>query len=471
MKPISIAIIGGGFSGTLAAIHLTRRIPHASIVLFETAAEVGPGLAYQSSAAQRLLNVPAGHMSAFVDVPDDFVLFASRELDRPVGRDEFLTRSLYGAYLKERLLQARAVSSRLEVRRAEVADIVASEDGESATLVLRDGKTFHATRVVLATGNQDSAFSQSVWATHVKQVRDPLAYEDIPTRAPVVIIGSGLSMIDAVSELEQRGHQGPIHVTSRHGLLPQVYEAPSEVEPPSLENLPDANLRQSVRQFRKAIKAHEAAGGSWRDIFSALRASTPALWQELSPRDRQRFLRFLSPFWETHRHQCAPQTRAYIDQLIQQERLILHRGTLVSVERDGEGWIVELAARAKDQPTRRLQAARILDATGPARDLQSIRQPLIRNLVRRGFLTSDLHRLGARTHTDYRALQRDGLPSPWLHVVGPMLRARYFEATAVPELRLHTAALAARIRQELVPDKSIADDKVEEDLPALAASF
>ena len=37
----------------------------------------------------------------------------------------------------------------------------------------------------------------------------------------------------------------------------------------------------------------------------------------------------------------------------------------------------------------------------------------------------------------------------WLYVTGPMLRARYFEATAVPELRLHTAALAARLANEL----------------------
>jgi uncharacterized NAD(P)/FAD-binding protein YdhS len=115
---------------------------------------------------------------------------------------------------------------------------------------------------------------------------------------------------------------------------------------------------------------------------------------------------------------------------------------------------VELAARAKGQTTRTLVADRIFDATGPARDLQTIRQPLVCNLLRRGFLVSDAHRLGAETLPDYRALQRNGLPSPWLHVIGPMLRARYFEATAVGELRLHAAALAARIAREFAEWRS-----------------
>lgn len=445
MKNVSIAIIGGGFSGTLAAIHLSRQLPQAAIVLLEASPQAGRGLAYQESDACRLLNVPAGEMSAFVDAPDDFAWFATKILQRSVSRDEFLSRPLYGAYLQELLAQALKDSPHLSVRQAEVTDIIS--DGPGATLVLRDGSRLTADHVVLATGNQDSAFSQSIWAPHTKPVRDTQSFDDLAEDAPVVIIGSGLSMIDAISELEKRGHHGPIHVTSRHGLLPQVYAPASDVPPPPIESLPEDNLRQSVRWFRKAIAAHQAAGGDWRDLFTALRTSTPALWHELSPRDRQRFLRFFSPFWETHRHQCAPRTRAHLDGLIAEKRLHLHRGTLVSVVKNADGWAVELAPRANGQSNRRIQAARIFDATGPARDLQSIRQPLIRNLARRGFLTADLHRLGARTHSDYRALQRDGSPSPWLYVVGPMLRARFYEATAVPELRLHTAALAARIRQ------------------------
>ena len=42
-------------------------------------------------------------------------------------------------------------------------------------------------------------------------------------------------------------------------------------------------------------------------------------------------------------------------------------------------------------------------------------------------------------------IDRDGEGVPGLHYVGPMLRARYWEAIAVPELRRHTQTLARHL--------------------------
>ncbi|BCU79181.1 FAD/NAD(P)-binding protein [Luteolibacter sp. LG18] len=447
---LPIAIVGGGFSGTLTAIHLAKRLPDTSIILFEESPEVGPGLAYGTGSSDHLLNVRAGGMSAFPERPDHFRIFASQTLGREVEAGEFLPRSIYGTYLRSLLRQALERHPRLEVRHSSVVDLVAdSQHPDRASLVLKDGSTQQVSRVVLATGNRGSAFRASLWSSHTRAARDADAYDGLHPDAPVVVIGTALSMIDAVGELERRGHRGPIHITSRHGLLPHAYAPPSNVPVPELDHLPDSNLRKSVRLFRQAIAAHEAAGGNWRDLFAAIRPYTPGLWQELSKRDRKRFLRFISPFWEIHRHQSAPETRALIDRLILSGRLTVHRGALVSVERKGEHWSLEFATRTRHLPNRTLEAARIIDATGPARDIHTLRHPLLVNLLRRGFITTDEHRLGVETLADYRAVQRDGRPTPWLHVVGPMLRARYFEATAVPELRLHTAALAARIAGEL----------------------
>ncbi len=446
---LPIAIVGGGFSGTLTAIHLSRRLPDTPIILFEESPEAGPGLAYGNSSEGHLLNVRAGGMSAFAEAPDHFLRFAERELIRRVDPAEFLPRPLYGLYLQQLLREARGKNPRLELRRASVVDIATAGGSHQARLVLKDGSTLDVSRVILATGNRGSSFRSSLWASQVISARDPDSYAGLHPDAPVVIIGTALSMIDAVDELVRRGHRGPIHVTSRHGLLPHAYAPPSDVPPPSLDHLPDSNLRKIVRLFRKAVAEHTAVGGDWRDLFALLRPVTPGLWQELSLKDRKRFLRFISPFWEIHRHQCAPQTRELIDRLRLSGRLTVHRGVLVSVERKDKGYTLQFANHSRELPNRTLVADRILDATGPARDLETLRHPLICNLLRRGFLTTDVHRLGAQTLADYRAVQRDGRPTPWLHVIGPMLRARYFEATAVPELRLHAAALAARITAEI----------------------
>src|ERR1700754_988550 len=75
----TIAIIGGGFSGTMLAIHLVRRCPSATrVILIERSHQHGRGLAYSTTHADHVLNVPAGKMSAFPDQPSDFLHWLQR---------------------------------------------------------------------------------------------------------------------------------------------------------------------------------------------------------------------------------------------------------------------------------------------------------------------------------------------------------------------------------------------------------
>jgi uncharacterized NAD(P)/FAD-binding protein YdhS len=71
---ITIAIIGGGFSGSLVAVNLLHSATMPlSIKLIERSAEVGRGLAYGTQVDSHLLNVPAGQMSAFPNEPTHFL--------------------------------------------------------------------------------------------------------------------------------------------------------------------------------------------------------------------------------------------------------------------------------------------------------------------------------------------------------------------------------------------------------------
>ncbi|MEO5716278.1 MAG: FAD/NAD(P)-binding protein [Luteolibacter sp.] len=442
---LPIAVIGGGFSGTLTAIHLSRRLPETPVILFEESGEVGPGLAYQTSDPNSCLNIPAGKMSAFVDQPDHFLQYARRTFGDNIGSGDFLPRKIYGNYLQACLAETLANNPFVKVDNRRVVDVTGIDGQETARIVLKDQSTLDAASVVLASGNQGSAFAASIWASHTVPARDPASIDAVGGGEDVLIVGSGLTMIDAVLELDRRGKAGTIHAVSRNALLPKPYAPAAPLDEPDLDHLPDSNLRQSLRLFRKAIREHEAKGGNWRDLFAAIRSSTPSLWQELSEKDRAKFLRLVSPFWEIHRHQCSPENFEKITRLIDSGKLVLHKGTIVSVEHGENRKRLGLASRSRDAATRWIGAAHILDATGPARDLNTIRHPLIQNLLRRGFLKPDAHRLGADTAADYHAIGRGGQPSKWLYIVGPMLRARYFEATAVNELRLHAAAVAARV--------------------------
>ena len=63
-----VAVIGGGFSGVMTAIHLLWRcIPGERVYLVERGDRVGPGLAYGTYNPRHLVNVRAENMSAFPD--------------------------------------------------------------------------------------------------------------------------------------------------------------------------------------------------------------------------------------------------------------------------------------------------------------------------------------------------------------------------------------------------------------------
>ncbi len=69
----TIAIIGGGVSGTLTAYHLLRQNADARVVVIDPRSKLGLGLAYSTPSLRHLLNVPAGKISALPDEPDHFL--------------------------------------------------------------------------------------------------------------------------------------------------------------------------------------------------------------------------------------------------------------------------------------------------------------------------------------------------------------------------------------------------------------
>jgi uncharacterized NAD(P)/FAD-binding protein YdhS len=80
LEQYTIAIVGGGFSGTVLAIQLLRMglAKTESVVLIEQHPRTGPGLAYSIEDECCLLNVPAGNMSGLADDPGHFVRYCAR---------------------------------------------------------------------------------------------------------------------------------------------------------------------------------------------------------------------------------------------------------------------------------------------------------------------------------------------------------------------------------------------------------
>jgi quercetin dioxygenase-like cupin family protein len=141
-----IAIIGGGASGALAALHLARALPVglAEIIVIEPAEEIGRGLAYSTDDPGHLLNVRAANMSAFADQPDHLFQWLRTKGSCGAGLTPlcFIPRSMYGAYIADIAQRSNRVRAIGPLTRAAFWECIAIPDirvqcGDLAELIAR----------------------------------------------------------------------------------------------------------------------------------------------------------------------------------------------------------------------------------------------------------------------------------------------------------------------------------------------
>ncbi|MFG2004087.1 FAD/NAD(P)-binding protein [Spirillospora sp. NPDC048911] len=432
-----VAIVGGGASAALTAAHLLlrgERVP-PRVVVFDRDGRHGLGQAYATGDPRHLLNAPAARMSALADDPDHLVRWA-RARGLEVGAADFLPRGLYGRYLRDLLAEA---SSRHPGKLVEVTATVSglAEGRERAWRVhASNGTSLDADAVVLATGNR--APTAWPWAPDdPRYVADPWrpGALDGMSGGPVLIVGTGLTMIDVATTLAARATDTIVYAASRHGLLPRVHRSPSPpaavISPPSGE----LAVTDLLHLFTAALARND---GEWRSVVDGLRPHVPDLWGRLRLSERQRFLSVYARQWEIHRHRIPPATAARIDDLRATGRLRVLRGLVDTVTPARHGLRATLTA---DGAARELDVAWIINSTGPAADPRT--EPLLRGLLDSGLVTTDPLRLGLAADGCGCALDESGLTRPGLFTLGPTLRGLRYETTAIPEIREQASHLAS----------------------------
>ncbi|MGH8278605.1 MAG: FAD/NAD(P)-binding protein [Gammaproteobacteria bacterium] len=457
----SIAIIGAGFSGTATAVHLLARhgeLP-LTIALINRHASLGRGVAYGTHSPSHLLNVPAGRMSLFPDRENDFLEFAYRR-DNAVTAASFVPRSLYGEYLHARLdaAAAQAPKMRLTIMTGEVTAL--NLEHHYAVLDFADRRQLQADRVVLAVGNYPPSNppvpDHGVIASG-RYVRDPWspgALDDIPMDRPVLLIGTGHTMVDMALELDRRGFRASLMALSRRGLLPQPHRdqpARTQLPPPAELFAGPASIHHYLRSVHAAVKKGTQHDHDWRDVVAALRPVTQALWQALPDAERRRFLRHLQPYWDTHRHRTAPATATRLHALRASGHLQIRAGRLLELRPGGNDIDVRWQPRGHTL-SEQFHVACVINCTGPETRLNRLSDPLICNLLAQKLLTPDRLGLGVAINSEGAAFDGTSQASHVIYYTGPLLRARDWECTAVPELRVAALRLADHLALSSVTD-------------------
>ena len=455
-----VLIIGGGYSGVALTLALLRRdAPNLDVTLVEAGNKLGRGLAYATERDFCLLNSPAGTMSLMPDDPLHFVRWLQAN-----GVDTtphtFARRHDFGSYIEDSLIRAiddrwRA-RSRLRLRIGTGArEVVPQPTGFS--VVLDDDERFACDAVVLAAGHLAVGDPLASWlpvtaARYIRASQDEKQLAAISAGDTVLLLGTGLTMVDVALTLHRNGHREPIQAVSRRGLLPQAHEHEAVPLPAMLamkleESIDCRSVRSSLRALRRLADQAEGAGSGWRPVIDAARGEMPRFWFQLPVAERRRFVRVLRPYWETHRHRMAPAVADEIGQLLQSSRLRIQAASIAHARDRGNCIRVALRPRGTD---RKLEYRYdwVVQCTGPGA-LEVRGTGVIGRLLEQGLLQRDELGLGLESAPDGTAIGEDGRV-PGLYLLGPARRPYDWEQTAAPELRHSAERLAATLESEWI---------------------
>jgi uncharacterized NAD(P)/FAD-binding protein YdhS len=452
MQEMDIAVVGSGFSAAATVINLIESLKAGqSIAVIGRSSILGRGVAYSTPHTVHRLNVSACRMSLYADHPDHLCDWLETQ-DASYGREDYIPRSLYGRYVQETLasqFKRTDNSAQAEVMEADAIDCETLDD-DRQVFHLSSGERIGARASVLCLGGTpaglpiaDSKIARearqhiclNVWA-------DPWMERAQPDDT-VFMLGSGLTMIDQVMSLRERGHKGRIHVVSRHGLIPLPHLMPRS-HPIGPVIIPgSAPLSQMMKTLRDAA----ADAPDWRGVVDGIRPVTQALWQNLSIRERGRFLRHANAWWNIHRHRLAPDTAVAFDEMRRSGQVTVSAGWLQEVYEHGGR--ARIAYKDRHTSTlRQVSANWLVNCTGMEKCSIS-KVPLLKKMSARGMLAADNLGLGVSVNSDSQIIRQDGSAARSSYALGPMTTGQFMEIFAVPDIRVQANKVAGRIAADL----------------------
>ncbi|MEP7041738.1 MAG: FAD/NAD(P)-binding protein [Dokdonella sp.] len=442
-----IAIIGGGAAGSAVVAQFLRNAADydyssgGAVTWIVGERAPGRGVAYETVDEQHLLNVRAANMGLFADQPGDFLNYAATRGIAASG-GQFLPRSIYGDYVEatlERLLRTTRRRVTLAARSTEAVAIHPLAD-RGFSIHTRSGDDLRADGIVLALGALPAATLPGVSAKALRSgayASDPWAWPTL-SRAPehVLVIGTGLTGVDALLSAAARWPRARLTAVSRRGRLPALHsELPLApyAEQASLIALlrKHANLGHWLRSVRAAAASADV---DWRAVLDAVRAEIPRCWQALDPRQRARFLRHLRSTWEVVRHRMPEQTASKIRALQDSGRLRILTARVREIDGGDPLLLAQLQPRGGARPYS-VAADFVIQATGLESAAQTTSHTLVRQLLDHGVAQPDALGLGLAAQPDGRLLRPDGSAWHGLYAIGTLLRGSLWECTGMPEIR------------------------------------
>lgn len=446
-----VVIVGAGFSAIALLVNLLANLPKsATVAVVADDSGFGRGTAYRTELHLHRLNVPAGRMSAFQDRPNDFIdWLKKRNID--ASATSFVSRHDYGLYMRDTLatlLRPHEQRGRVDFLKSRAKQLALGEGGAKC-LRLANGEVVTGRNVVLCLGLGTAGLprltlADNVDMDHLRVVENPWRLGWLSEVRPddrICILGSGLTMVDQVLTLRDHGHRGPIEILSRRGLLPHPHSE-AAIKPIHIDLDGDAlELSAILHKLRSAARMSD----DWRCVMEGLRHHTQELWMQLSAEKRSRFMRHGLAWWNIHRHRLSPQVAQALAGFIETGLVHVWAGYLSEIFVGDAGIDVTYRMRGR-QERRCIRADWLINCTGMERAGIG-HSPLLQSMYANDLLALDPHGLGVLVNDQSIIMRNDTDLVPDLYAVGGLTAGRFWEITAVPDIRVQVAGIAKSIAE------------------------
>ena len=442
-----LLIIGDGFSAAVALVHLLRQGIDSQSISILGKRTLGRGNAYDCVSPAFRLNVREDLPIIFSEDPLHFARWANEHIKDPQAKTSagyFYRRSDFGAYMNQLVnhqLDGRALNH-IQGK----AQRITGSDGQWR-VELKTGKYIDAKAMILATGNATPTWPCLV---HIEQTSSQLTLTEnpwpgdylhpIPANDHVLLLGGGLTALDAINGLVEQGHQGKVSVISPRALFPPSQAPWTRTKQPQWPNpITPARLVRFMRHYLPNTPTDQS---EWQCAWEELRPDLNRIWQGFNAHQRRILMKRFGWLWNLYRFRASPQTIAAYHQMLDQQQIEFRCGRAMKItDRDG-------AIHVTLHHGEVVHGHHLINCTGVARD------GLLDQMIGDAIASPDALKSSIAIDPQLAVLDPMGKVYQSLWMIGPATMASLGDVIAASAIAKQAEQLAKAIRLNWMPSSN-----------------